>query len=248
MKSLINTSLLKEEILKSPVLDFINESLYPGDDLILLQVAGSQVAGLATENSDIDISALSTKSWDLNPSIVGEFQNKHFHWWLCPFDFFFKAYVEPKFLTLFLNGSYYMSFKEENILYINPKYTKLIDFLRNNYDKQKELSIYQLVDCLQSKIEIWKNYKKFPFSKVYAPLIDFYYEKNNLKRNVNLILKAKTSKKTKEKLTDEEQAEIRKALLWTVDYIRSQPYNYKLAGLEWQLEADRILKECQEKC
>ena len=246
MKSTINKQLLKDEILKSPLLDLIKQNITVGDEVIMLQLSGSFAANTATEGSDVDISALTTKSWDLVPTITGKFQDRSLHWWICPFDFFFKAYIEPRFLTLFWTGSYYMSFEEENIIYINPKYIKFIEFLRANYSYQKQFCIHQLVDHFKVQTDIWRVYENFPFNKTYAPLIDFYYEKNNLDRNTDLIKKAKQTVRGKTKLTSEEQAEIRKALLWTVDYTNNQPYNYKLAGLEWQVEADKILNECKK--
>jgi hypothetical protein len=34
-------------------------------------------------------------------------------------------------------------------------------------------------------------------------------------------------------------------LLWTVDYANSQSYNYKIAGLDWQIRAEKIIEDCK---
>jgi PhoPQ-activated pathogenicity-related protein len=61
-----------------------------------------------------------------------------------------------------------------------------------------------------------------------------------------LLIKAKQSARMKDTvLTVKEQEEIRKALLWTVDYANSQSYNYKIAGLDWQIRAEKIIEDCK---
>lgn len=243
---MLNKEVLKKELLASPFLELATKSFKPTDEIIIVQIAGSTAAEIFTPSSDLDISILSFNSWDLDPEVRGTFQGQHLHWWVCPFDFHMIPYARPQYLSLFLTGAYYMSFKPENIIWVNPKYLKLIDFLQSTYKAQQIMLIYKLLEFYREDILIWKTFEQFPIKKTYTPLVDFYYEQNKLPRNTELLIKAKRSIKEKDIiLTDGEQAEIRKALLWTAEYCENLDYDYKVCGLEWQIEADRIIKECK---
>jgi hypothetical protein len=169
-----------------------------------------------------------------------------FHWWICPFDFHIIPYTTPHFIVLHLTGAYYMSFEPENFIWINPKYSKLIEYLKDSYQVQKTIIACKLVEYHRKDSLIWKTYEKFPVKKTHLPLIDFYYEQNNLTRNSELLIKVKQMLTDKNiKLTAEEQTEVRKALLWTVDYCDTLDYNYKLGGLDWQTQAEKIIEDCK---
>lgn len=245
----MNKALLKEELLKSPFIELATTKLDPTDEIIIVLLTGSTAAGISHERSDLDIAILTKKSWDLQPDYRGEFQGKPLHWWITPYDFGLKSWAYPIYLQLLLVGNYYMSFDDpENIIYLNPKYEKLIEFFKETKKEIQFLSLYLLTECFKIReYNIWKKWEKFSVQKTVTPLLDFYYKQNNLSLNIELIKKIKQLRDYKLKLSDEEQAEVRKALLWTCDYFRNLEDNYAMYWAQWSIKAQAVLKECQKE-
>lgn len=245
--SVLNKQLLKKELLESPFIQLATKKLKSNDEVIAVLLAGSRAANTASETSDIDIAILTSNSWDLEPELRGSFQDIHLHWWITPFDFSLKAWKHPKFIPLLLTGNYFMSFEEEDRILVPEKYIPFIEFLKETRDTIKPIIISNLLDVYEDQISIWESYEKFPFKKTYTPLIDFYWEQNKLVKNNDLLIKAKlTINSSKVKLADEEQAEIRKALLWVANWGKNNEYSSKQSLLEWQLQAEQILNECKK--
>ena len=243
----MNKLLLKQEILKSPFIDLIKERVDTNDDIIAILLAGSVAAGTDHSKSDIDVAVLTKKSWDLNPNYRAEFLEQPLHWWVTPFDFGLKSWAYPIYTQLLLVGNYYMTFdQEENFIYINPKYNKLLEFLVETQDEIHFLSLYLLVERFRITQEpIWRKWPKFLAPKTASPLLDFYYKQNNLNVNIELIKKMKNLRDYDGKLSDEEQAEIRKALLWTCDYFKDLDEDAACTWAQWSIKAQKVLKECK---
>lgn len=221
----VNKELLKTELLTSPFLELVNKDLLENDEVILIILSGSRTSGLALDKSDIDIAVRTLKSWNLNSNIKGEFQGIHLHWWLSPIIAGEIAWVDPIHMGLILVGQYYMNYDPENIIYLNPKYEKVIDYIRNNQPIIKLAALYHLSLYNQNEIQLWSKTARFRYSKLILPLADFYYEKNNLVRNINLLCKIKQSIRDNSiEITDEEWTEFSTALFWTVDYLNNTEF------------------------
>lgn len=218
---LVNKDLLKTELFKSPFLELINKELVDGDEIIIILLAGSRASGLSTPNSDIDLAVRTIKSWNLRSTIKGEFQGNHLHWWISPIIAGEIAWTDPNYLGLILTGHYFMNYSSENIIYINPKYESLIQYLREHQNIIKITALYHLVLYLNNEIQLWTKENTFKYSKLMLPLADFYYEKNQLTKNTDLLIKLKKAiRDSSVKITNKEWEEFSKALFWTLDYTK----------------------------
>ena len=239
----MNKQLLKEELLKSPLIEWATSYLNNNDEIITIQITGSEASDLVVENSDIDIAIITCSSWNLAPDISGIFQGRSMHWWVTPFDFNFKAYAKPAYIPLLLAGSYYMNFSIENTIWINPKYEKFIEFLRQTKIELKPTIIYNLCEYFTDISNCWQQFNRFEFKKTYIPLIDFYWEQNKLSKDLELLKRAKL----KSNLSLNDSLKLKEALVWVSNWSRNQPYTYKLSNLEWQIKATALLHEIKNK-
>ena len=244
----VNKQLFKEEFLKAPILKDIEKELDSSDEIIAVLIAGSAAINMLHEKSDIDVAILTKKSWELAPFINGDFQGYPVHWWVTPYDFGIKCYLFPKYTQVLLAGNYYMTFEDnENFIYLNPKYEKLISFLKQTKPEIQFFSAYSLVEYFKNTQQIyaWKAFTQILPPKTAAPLLDFYYKQNNLKLNKDLIFKLKKLKSFELKLTKEENTELRNALLWVCDYFDKTDKNYVTYLAKWSETAQQILKDCE---
>jgi hypothetical protein len=148
-------------------------------------------------------------------------------------------------MGLIMTGDYYMDYSPETLLYINPKYEKLITFMRTNHQLFQKCSVHHLVRTLGSRLDWLSQAKAIPFSKLFAPLIDFYYQSNNLEVKYELIRKAKESTKVKDVvLTDEENLELKTALEWVVQYCNANTYPIK-EMLDFYIQLESLIQECE---
>lgn len=241
----LNLELLKTELFKAPFIELASKQLEEGDEIIAILVAGSQSNSLATKSSDIDISIKTLKTWDLEPPIVGEFQGQPLHWWITPLAREFICWEHPKYMGLIMTGDYYMNYSSESILYLNPKYASIIEFMHKSHSLIQKCSVYHLIRLLKKRLNWSKQAASIPFSKLFAPLVDFYYVANNLPINISLIQKAKSSiKSTEVILTEEENKELKIAIEWTIDYCNKNSYPIE-EMLEWYKEFNQILASCK---
>lgn len=221
----VNKELLRAELFNSPFLELINKDLLEGDEIVLIILAGSRASGLATPRSDIDLAVRTLKSWNLRSLVKGEFQGTHLHWWVSPIIAGEVAWVEPNYLGLILTGQYFMNYDAENIIYINPKYENLVEYLKKHQSIIKITALYHLVLYLDHEIKLWTKDNTFNYSKFMLPLADFYYEKNQLPRNDELLIKIKQSiRDASIKITEEEWDEFSTALFWTVQYTKDNAF------------------------
>ena len=138
-----------------------------------------------------------------------------------------------------------MDYNTDSILYLNPKYSSVIDFMFRTHSLIQRCSIYHLSRLLKKRLNWYKQADTIPFSKLFAPLVDFYYVVNNLPVNISLIQKAKSSiKSTEVILTEEENKELKTAIEWTVDYCNKNSYPIE-EMLEWYKEFNQILASCK---
>lgn len=246
----LNRVAFKESILKSPILDFAQKKVEENDEIIMVVLMGSEVSGLALPDSDIDIAIFTHRSWDLEPSLIGEFENRHFHWWMTPLCKEIIAWNTPKFIPLVIAGNYYSDFSDENIIYINPKYQPLLNFLQNkvNLIPLQTWTAFMLYKYYFKYIKASLNLKRFRFVKSLLPLLDFYYSQNSLERNIDLLLRIKQSIKIASNdeniLTASDWDEIFKIFNWVHNYFIEKGSLIK-ETLQWYLQYEQVLEECK---
>jgi len=142
--------LLESELYKKYILN--------NKEPICVYVSGSRCINLETEESDYDLVVLveedlseyvnNTHIYKINEDfskygLTYKKGNKHVHWYYSTiYSFISNRYFSRQtrpFSTIFFN---HMDF-EKSIIYINPKYKKLIDFLIENKKKLTELEAYR---------------------------------------------------------------------------------------------------------
>ena len=246
----LNKLVFKESLMKSPILDFAQKAVEENDEIIMIVLSGSEASGLALPDSDIDIAIFTHRSWDLEPNLVGEFEGRHFHWWITPLCKETIAWTTPRFIPLVIAGNYYSDFSDENIIYINPKYQLLLNFLQNktNIAPLQEWSAFILYQCYFKQIKAALKLKRFRFVKSLLPLLDFYYAQNSLERNLDLLIRVKQSIKIvpndENLLTDSDWDEIFKAFTWVHNYFIEKGSLIK-ETLQWYLQYEQVLEECK---
>ena len=242
-----NKELFKEELLKSPLIELVKKQLETGDDLVCITISGSYAAGIAVEDSDIDIAINSLKSWNTRNLLAGEYHKVPFHWWVSPIAKDLIHWEQPEHIGLLFVGSYYFpcSLLSENVIWINSKYEPLFSFIQQNNSVISLFAVFSLVKYNKQFLLMAEKSNKFLISKTMIPLIDFYYSKNEMTRNISLLKKIKKYLKDKTvKLEEDEWQEIKIALAWTKDYCNKNRYPI-IELLEWHKQVEEIIKECQ---
>lgn len=244
-----NKQIFKEELLKSPFLEIVTNQLETTDEIVCITISGSYAAEIAVENSDIDIAVNSLKSWNTRNLIAGSYEGVPFHWWISPIAKDLIHWEQPEHIGLLFVGSYYlpMSLQPENIIWINPKYENLMSFIQQNSSVLSLFAAFSLVKYNKQFLLMVEKSNKFLLNKTMVPLIDFYYSKNEIARNITLLKKIKKYVKDKTvKLEETEWQEIKTALIWTKDYCNQNSYPI-VDLLEWHKQVEEIIKECQNK-
>lgn len=246
----LNRLLFKESILRSPLLDFAQKKVEENDEIIMVVLMGSEASGLALPDSDIDIAIFTHRSWDLEPNLAGEFEGRHFHWWITPLCKETIAWNTPRFIPLVISGNYYSDFSDENIIYINPKYQPLLNFLQDkaNLVPLQTWSVFILYQYYFKYIKASLNLKRFRWVKALLPLLDFYYAQNSLERNLDLLLRIKQNIKivsnNENSLTASDWDEIFKIFAWVHNYFIEKGSLIK-ETLQWYLQYEQVLEECK---
>lgn len=149
-------------------------------------------------------------------------------------------------MSLSMAGDYYMDYSDENIIYVNPKYQKLFEYLKANSDVVKLIAIYNLVMSYSEQHILWRNQDTFVYNKMILPIVEFYFIQNKMDLDYDFLKRVKWSiKDSSIKLSEEERALLKTALVWTVDYCNNTKYPAEDL-LQWYIGLHKCIDECKQ--
>lgn len=230
---------LKEELLKSPFIDLLKPDLRPNDEIIFIHIVGSLGVDLFEKGSDIDLNVATINTTAFETSITGTFEKYTMHWWYLRADNYFNQCRLGEKYNLILIGQYFLDLADENIIYINPKYEKLFNFIQKNQEIISKIGLYHHYEVMRFENKLWLAAKNKSLSKKHSLYLHYYYKGNNIEVNKDLIVKMKHNPSN---LTKEEREECIKGITWTFNYLENNNYNYIKDCLILKLEYDEILK------
>ena len=232
----------KEFILKLKSSRFFN-LLLDKPETILIALCGSRITGVTDDHSDYDITILTTNE-DCHESDYRLRYNGHdVHWYYHNInDFIYSDLGQPlmnflcPFLLGFVNSDY--------IIYQNPKYQKVINYILSKRRELQEIGGRRLYERCLDRIEEPMNSgcidKKY-FTKFWGHLLLISDVLNNKEINKDLVLAGKRIR-YKPIAKEQEQLMIEKIKSLKL-YIENNPMDIESAKQEIKREINRIVSE-----
>lgn len=121
-------------------------------DVIMIYLAGSNLAGVTDDRSDYDLIVITTDSPNLeSPNECLKYEDIKVHWYYRNIADFIKDYQNKSVLEI-VGNVIFSNISEETIVYKNENYLKIIDFLFDNKDEISKLGALNIYTSLNNYV------------------------------------------------------------------------------------------------